>query len=290
MSAVAKEAVEVVEVAADAVEETINALDHISNLNGTTRKQQIIVLVAVGVVAVATGAVISHYVTKKVMRTKFEMLNEQELEATREFYANREHIEIRADIEVPDPEEVLAATKAAGITDYHAISKKDKADSTESNEFLTSQAAQPGLADLVEKGKVAAVQKNAFDADQIPFWTAQNDKAIAEGEPFVISKEDFFENESEWTQLSYTFFEEDGVLADERENPVTDLEVVGTVNMARFGFLSEDVNTVYVTSPKHEIQIEVTRSTGSYAAEVHGFQHGDDVFEKRRGRVRFGED
>jgi hypothetical protein len=80
-----------------------------------------------------------------------------------------------------------------------------------------------------------------------------------------------------------TFFEEDGVLVDEREMPIPDVDgVVGEGNMDKFGmFTNGDKNTVYIRNEKMCMDFEVLRNEGSYGRDVAGFvEHS----EKRRGR------
>lgn len=286
-------AVEAVVEAAEAVDEVVEAVEMIGNLNGTTRKQQIIVLVAVGLGAAVVSGAASHLITKHVLTTKFERLMEEELDKTREFYANRQTVTIDDQIDVPDPIELLRATKASkeahpsnGKTDYKAIS--------DNNEFVAEGPPDPALLNVTENGPIVAVKKNVFlDAETEAEWLAANQANQDANLPYIISKVDFLENEDEWPSLSFSYFEADGVLADETEEMLEDIEaVVGQKNLERMGWLSQDPNTIYIRVPEHETYIEVTRSTGSYAAEVHGFQHGDDTFEPRRkgGRVRFGDD
>lgn len=294
MSAAAEVATEVIETVADAAEETVVALDYVSNLNGTTRKQQIIVLVAVGVAAAAAGAAVSHFITKKIVKTRLQEIMDEELERTKRFYENREHIAIDKSEPVTDPEDMLFYLAAAKLV-------KEKGDDPANletflargeNEFL-AEGPSPTLQKLAEAGQEAvAVKKNAFDQEDITkLWTAQNDAAIAEDKPHVITKQEFFEAENDWPQISYTYFDGDGVLADEKEDMVPDVEAsVGQMNLTRFGWLSEDNNTVYVRNPEAEIEFEVVQSMGTYAAEVHGFNQPEDTFEARRGKIRYGED
>lgn len=297
MSAAAAVATDVVETVADAAEETIEALDHLNNLNGTTRGQQVIVLVAVAVTGVVAGAVVSHYVTKHMLKTKFETMMEEELEKTREFYANRERITIDPSAPYVDPEEMLEKT-------WPGLVEVPETPPSASNEFLTATAPEPTTLKLGENEQIEVVRKNAFDArsaaaaepdeEELKQWSVLNDNNMVRGLPYVLTKEEFFEAETEWPQLTYTFFEGDGVLADEREQPIEDVEkIVGTQNLARFGWLSEDKNTVYVRNQDQELEIEVVKSEGTYAAEVHGFQHSEEPFQRLRkggSRVRYGEE
>lgn len=284
MSAVAKEAVEVVETVADVAEETIEALDMISNLNGTTRKQQIIVLVAVGLAGVAVGAGVSHLATKKLLTTKYERLMNEELEATREFYNNRQTVTVE-ELEHPmDPEEMLEEVSPKKVSSK--------------NEFVTPYHDLDGLNPVAEVegdvDEVEAVERvSVFETDVEAEWEMANAQNRQARKPYIISKEDYLENETDWNQFCFTYFDADGVLADEKEDMVADPDaVVGNWNLERFGWMSGSTHAVYVRVPEHEMEVEIVKSDGSFAAEVHGFTHSDDDFERRRkgSRVRFGDD
>lgn len=292
MSAAAEVATEVVETVADAAEDTIEALDMINNLNGTTRKQQLIVLIAVGAAAGAAGAVFAHLLTKRMLKTKYEMLMEEELEKTREFFANRTYVEPDALEHPVDPEEMLAEVSApkTEMVDYSSMSRGNEfVDKTEGPAVISEER----LAAIAAVDEVEAQERNAFDENVEADWEIATEQNRQAKKPYVISKDEFFENDMDWPQFTFTWFEGDGVLADEKEDMVADPDnIAGNWNLERFGWKSQDPNTVYVRVPEHEMEVEVIKSEGTFAAEVHGFTHSDDDFERRRkgGRVRFGDD
>lgn len=292
MSAAAEVATEVVETVADAAEDTIEALDMINNLNGTTRKQQLIVLIAVGAAGIAVGAGVSWMVANKRLKLKYEMLMEEELEKTREFFANRTYVEPDALEHPVDPEEMLAEVSApkTEMVDYSSMSRGNEfIDKTEGPAVISEER----LAAIAAVDEVEAQERNAFDENVEADWEIATEQNRQAKKPYVISKDDFFENDMDWPQFTFTWFEGDGVLADEKEDMVADPDnIAGNWNLERFGWKSQDPNTVYVRVPEHEMEIEVIKSEGTFAAEVHGFTHSDDDFERRRkgGRVRFGDD
>lgn len=107
----------------------------------------------------------------------------------------------------------------------------------------------------------------------------QRGPVIDEGEtvpnpeiPYVISADEYFEGEKEYTQLTLTYFAGDDVLADEGEMPLVEVDAtVGNANLDRFGDRSKDPNVVYIRNDRLEIDYEVCKSTGKYAEEVAGF-------------------
>jgi hypothetical protein len=111
-------------------------------------------------------------------------------------------------------------------------------------------------------------------------------------EPYVLHRDEFMVNDDEHEQVTLTYFAGDDVLSDERDTVIAEPDViVGLDNLQKFGYGSEDPNTVYICNPRLEVDYEVVRSEGSFAQEVHGFSDGDlQHSERRRKRVRFDDD
>jgi hypothetical protein len=102
-------------------------------------------------------------------------------------------------------------------------------------------------------------------------------------EPYVITHDEFMENENGWEQNTLTYFNGDDVLVDDKDIPVPDIEaIVGSENLTKFGYGSRDKNVVYVRNEKLESDYEITLSMGEYAKEVAGFQHSAPLRRFRR--------
>jgi hypothetical protein len=106
---------------------------------------------------------------------------------------------------------------------------------------------------------------------------SEEDAKRSKDVPYVISKEEFFENSDNRDQATMTYFAEDDVLADEADMPIDDVDaVVGTSNLDLFGHRSHDPRVVYVRNEKLRIEYEICKSDGSFAKEVGGFiEHSD---------------
>jgi len=117
---------------------------------------------------------------------------------------------------------------------------------------------------------------DTFDYDQ-------EMKTRSPDSPYVISNEEFGLNESEFSQVTLTYYRGDGVLTDEREKeiPFSD-PVVGDKNLERFGHGSGDPRIVYVRNERLSAEYEIVMSDGKYAHEVLGFEHSDGGSRGRR--------
>lgn len=119
------------------------------------------------------------------------------------------------------------------------------------------------------------LEQNIFDGDLVEpdEDTLQRDEAArTPHRPYIISDEEYMQNEPEHKQVTVTFYEGDHVLADERDEPIENIEeYVGKENVVRFGYRSKDRNIVYVRNEEIEVDFEVARSTGFFSVEVLGY-------------------
>ena len=89
--------------------------------------------------------------------------------------------------------------------------------------------------------------------------------------PYVISDEQFSEENAHFDKISLTYYEDDCTLADEGDEIITDVDdTVGRENLDKFGELSGDPEVVYVRNEKLDIDYEVIRLSKSYSDTVMG--------------------
>lgn len=260
------------------------------------------------VVAVGLGLVTGYKIAEKRLQARYDVLLEEELEKSREFlYEQGARINKEGDFEDPEKmlaqiaEEVSAAeartdavpTEVGNMkVDYSKMftgADPNPEPDTE-NEFL--QPKEEVTAEVTDD--IVVVEKKLFEGiavEDMDAHDAATQMLIEANLPHVISAEDFNENETEYEQVTITWFAGDDVLVDETEQMIDDVEgVVGVSNMDRFGYLSGDNNIVYIRNTDKELEFEVVRSEGNYAQEVLGFMHSDETFERRPRRIRRGDD
>jgi hypothetical protein len=91
--------------------------------------------------------------------------------------------------------------------------------------------------------------------------------------PYIIHQDEFAQNETEFSQVTYTYYAEDDVLVDEDDEIIVDKdETVGQGTLHRFGHGTDDYNIVHVCNPVLELEIEICRTPGSYEVEVLGLE------------------
>ncbi|HMT90009.1 MAG TPA: hypothetical protein PKC73_10250 [Dermatophilaceae bacterium] len=104
------------------------------------------------------------------------------------------------------------------------------------------------------------------------------------GEPYVISQETMFNDETEWEKPTLSYYKGDDVLIDERGQVLDDTHRSRYVNdrhLRMFGVLSEDENIVYVRSPQISTDFEIILEPGNYKDSMYADPSFDDDRPKR---------
>lgn len=192
------------------------------------------------------------------LRTKYEKIAEDEISEMRIFFQHQQK-----------------ATEA-----------RLKAPITEVVEYLGYKKAED--AEDVEKVEDAvAVEEpvaNVFESQTTDHWDYEVEKTLrAEkpGQPYVIHLDEF--GEEGYNTVCYTYYTEDEILADERDEIVDGVDhLVGLENLQRFGHGTDNINIVLIRNESISLDIEIAKANGSYAADVHGFlQHNFEKMPKR---------
>jgi hypothetical protein len=111
---------------------------------------------------------------------------------------------------------------------------------------------------------------NVFAADDDDWNTAEELKGRTPGAPYVLHKDEFFDDEMDFSQLTLTYYEGDQIMTDEDEKPVYNHERL--VGPLMFGHGSGDPNVFYVRNHNQRAEYEIVRHTGLYSEEVLGLE------------------
>lgn len=93
--------------------------------------------------------------------------------------------------------------------------------------------------------------------------------------PYVIHRDEFFNEETGYRQTTLTWYDGDKILADEQDVPIYGPEKI--VGSLRFGHGSGDADVVYIRNEKMSAEYEITRHTGSFQTEVMGIQAEEEA-------------
>jgi len=127
--------------------------------------------------------------------------------------------------------------------------------------------SKPGEVPLNRRNNIFDDAKPDQDVD---FDYTEEERNRTEEAPYIIAQHEHGDND--FNQVTLTYYEGDGVLADERDDKYDDIDdMVGDDNIPRFGHRSNDDNVLYVRNHKYGLDIEIVRDSRKYSEVVHGF-------------------
>lgn len=237
--------------------------------------RQNLILGGATVFSFSIGGVTGYLLCHKRMGAKYDQLLAEQIKESREFYSR-----LYKKDEYSTPEEAYGALI---------------------DEAVVAVRQYQGKEDVVVQGKIETITEvseadGVIEEQNIFNGTSTDQLAIDDRHPdvpYVISMEEYMENEHDHEQVTMTYYEGDNVLSDERDKHVEDVNgCVGRANLMLFGIGSGDPNVVLVRNERLRMDFEVLKSTGKYAHEVLGFdeelKHSDAG--RRKSRRRWDDD
>ena len=215
------------------------------------------------------GIVAGIFFAKKRLEKKYEAIAEQEVADAKRFYSRLNKKEEYATPESA-AEVLLEGNAVKAIRSYQNSDEVAGDVSEDRNIFIDSRP-------LIEK---------------IDFNYEEEILHRSSLTPYIISKEEFLQAETDFPQSTLTYFGGDDILSDEKDGTIDDPEfVVGNDNLKRFGHGSDDGNVVYIRNENLKMDFEVIHSEGKYAVEVQGhIEHSDTTSRRHRNRKNRSDD
>ena len=234
------------------------------------------------------GAVAGFKVAQKQLEKTYADLATAEIEQAKIFYST---LHKKDDYETPE-----STAETLGVV----LSPEADAELREAAEVLKAYQGEPNEMPPIHEARLVAatlgpngmgsvdVVESVFDNDA-DYDLDDEDDHLYNGDnvdlskPVIISKDAFFQNEPEYTQVTVTYFQGDDIVVDERDDTLDDVDdAIGNENLQRFGQKSKDPNVVYVRNHKRSMDFEVLKSKGKFEQEVLGYiEHSD-----KRGKIR----
>lgn len=223
------------------------------------------------------GAIVSYFVTKKYLESKYDNIAEEEIAAMRDHYLAKE----KALSEKKPLDDVMA--------EHGYTSKLEGPDETVWVKIVPEDEREVVLeGEVLEEGEDP---KNVF-RNYHDIWDYEVELPTRQDDvPYVIHKDEYFAQERDYEQITLTYFEGDDVLSDSNDTPIDDQDAMVCLgNLSKFGHGSGDPNVVYVRNVELELEIEIVHSDGLYSEEVHGISDDglkhSDKRAKRELRTR----
>lgn len=245
--------------------------------------------VAAGIIIVANSVVwgfVGWRLAKRHYTKKYEAELEKEMDSARKFFGRLNKID--EDGETITPEKLAEKHRLAEEAEAAAEALKDYKDGPRQyDKIVASDAVVAETVVQTDKSEPRNVFVEGRELNPDDFDLVEEARHRSLESPYVISKDEFMENEPDYPQNSITYYSGDDVLADDRDQPVDNVEdLVGTDNLSRFGHGSGDKNIVYIRNDRVEVDFEIAYSGGKYSEEVHGFIAHSDRPLRRKMRQR----
>lgn len=248
----AEQVAEVAEVVADHLEEVAEA---------TRRINPVAVRYFLGGTAfgVALGFFFGYRFSREKIRAEVLKEAEEEITELREFY-HQKMIARDNETEKSDMHSVIAER---GYADEEQLEVQEE-------KVVIEERPLPPPVPMSSVKRVFRHVDNS--KDKMEGWSFPAELARRTSDrPHIIHQDEFAHNESEYDQVTYTYYSGDDVLVDEEDQLLTDRDsLVGNGNLRRFGHGTDDYNILYVRNPVLELEIEICRTNGSYEEEVLG--------------------
>lgn len=238
-------------------------------------RNQIAILGGVSVASLAAGCASGFVLAKRTLSKQFEMRLDEELRQTKAFYQN---------LVKPDPDAL-----AEMLLDEEDLQQKHPYDTTSDEippEVLERIVDNMRRAEEEVQAEAAPIEDtphNAFE-NPAPAWVQQDEELERRnGVPYIISHDEFYENQWEFEEGQLVYYEGDDTLADSRDEAIPNHKnFIGEAALENFGHGSGDPNIVFVCNEQMETIFEICRSTKSFSEDVLGFMHNDKPQRKFR--------
>lgn len=213
-------------------------------------------VISAAIGGILAGAGIGYVVASRKLSAEFETRLRDETAHMREFYEattpqrKKYSTPEEAVRELVMPEVVEDALKNYkgndGVVAYNKVVKEDPPTVLIDDAGLTSNLV---------------IDQNVFETKR------------SEDSPYIISQEEFLENDGDFEQSTLTWYSGDEQLTDERDLLLENYaDVVGVDFKVSFGEGSSDERIVHIRNEKLHMDFEVVKSDGSYAQEVMGIE------------------
>lgn len=241
-----------------------------------------------------------------VYKKKFQRIADEEIESVRTAYSKATKLkpnisEIVRKVDLAQKKEVLTEDEAIIYNQGYASGT----DVTDAEAFRETNGRAPSTYELIQMGQGVSAEdavRNSFDHDDSSVTEGnifddppeQDPEDLGEGvneipprsfdRPYVIEVSDWYLNETNYDQITLTYWADDNVLADDADRMITEVEkVVGTSNLHRFGFQSENPDIVYVRNDQQKVDYEITKDERNYGEVV---RNGDTEESRPNGAPR----
>jgi hypothetical protein len=248
------------------------ALDLIEDAAEIATRTTILRLVVLSSTMWWAGCGLTFYLTKRYYKKKYEELATIEIAEAKAFYAKLNKADVYA-----TPESAAEALSKKGQEAVEAL--------TQYQGDVSSLTSEEVGRNVVVAEQTTVERKNVFAAVKTDEdWDQDQEESMRDAHPdnpHILHQDEYMAGDLDYQQVTLTYYAEDDVLVDEREQPIEDIErTVGEDNLTRFGHGSRDNRILYVRNNRIQMDFEIVKNESSYAREVAGFIQHEDMRPK----------
>lgn len=274
---------QVVEKVADQIEVVSDQVGEVAEVTRRITGREFGFFLAGTGIGVAAGFAVGYFVMGKRLETKYQKIADDEIEQMRDHY-QRLNLALRGEVERRRPLEELIVEKGyapPGEGSERVFTEEEQDAIDEANAKIPSDEEEE--VETVQVETTSQVTEHVFTGTAVDGqWDyAVETKDRRPNVPYIIHVDEFRQNDLSHEQVTYTYYEEDDILADALANAtIDDMDaVVGLGNLGRWGHGSNDPNITYVRNEELRIDFEIIRDRGSFHGSRSHIRHSA---ERRR--------
>lgn len=274
------------EIVAEVAEEVADQATHVAEVSRALSSRNLGFGFGGFIIGAGLGGALGYIFCKRKLEVKYHQIAAEEVAEMRQHY--NEKIVALENTEKPKLEDV--------VRDHGYAPEPTEPPMAVTPPTAVVEAAKEVVEDepeVIEEDPEPEVRNVFQQAEVEDHWDYYAERAKRSPlHPYVIHRDER-EEQHAYDGVTFTYYEEDDVLCNERDEVVSteDRErILGEANLTKFGHGSGDASVVYIRNDQLEMDIEVIQSPNSYAEEVHGFEPEIRHADRYRGRQPFDDE
>lgn len=244
---------------------------------------------AAGISLFSAGSVAGYFYAKKKLVVKYDEMLQDETQKTRAYYKDRYKKQYKVDeFETPEAavqhvglevaaEEALNSyrpSESAAVSDgiIEGLRTERGKNVVSYNGVIVDPVSGETLGPAVDNEPTQMIQRNVFaEPPTVDFAYKEEIEARTKDRPYIISQEEWDDNDPNHEQVEMTYYEGDKIVADPNDKAVALVdETIGWDNL-RFGHRSNDNDVVYIRHDTYTLDMMIVRDERKYGEHVGGF-------------------
>lgn len=223
-------------------------------------RKDILIAVGASVASAGVASAVTWVLTKRSLQAEYDERLSVELDQSVKYILKKLGVE-NVIVTDEDPDAIIDELNDIEQPIDIVVAELDE---VEGERVFASEAEKPPLDELVARNQTIRYDKVLTpDEPETPDEFPENvDQVEEDPDISVISRDAFMANETEWEQVTLTYFADGGVL-DVMQEFVEDHEDLIGPGRPRFGEESDDANVVYVRNHRLNKEYEILSDPGN---------------------------